>query len=176
MLLTKYEKINNDFTNYEKLKENFAINIPENFNFAYDVVDEYAKIEPDKKALVWCDDNENEKTFTFSDLKTASDITANFLTKYGIKKGDAVMLILRRRYEFWYFLLALHKIGAIAVPATTQLLQKDIEYRNNSAKIKMIVSIDNIELQNQIESALDNSSSVETLVTIGKTKNNWISF
>ena len=176
MLFTKYVNKNIDYTSYENLKDNFAINIPENFNFAYDIVDEYARIEPDRQALVWCDDNDSEKFFTFSDLKTASDKTAVFLAKHGIKKGDAVMLILRRRYEFWYFLLALHKIGAIAVPATTQLLQKDIEYRNNAAKIKMIISLDNSELQEQIESALKNSPTVESLVTIGKQKNNWISF
>ena len=107
MLFTKYVNKNIDYTSYENLKDNFAINIPENFNFAYDIVDEYARIEPDRQALVWCDDNDSEKFFTFSDLKTASDKTAVFLAKHGIKKGDAVMLILRRRYEFWYFLLAI---------------------------------------------------------------------
>ncbi len=176
MLFTKYVNKNIDYTSYENLKDNFAISIPENFNFAYDIADEYAKNEPNRQALVWCDDNDSERFFTFSDLKLASDKTANFLVKHGIKKGDAVMLILRRRYEFWFFLLALHKIGAIAVPATTQLLQKDIEYRNNAAKIKMIVSLDNSELQEQIELALKNSPTVESLVTIGKQKNNWISF
>ena len=126
MLFTKYVNKNTDYTSYENLKKNFSISIPENFNFAYDIADEYAKNEPNRQALVWCDDNDSERFFTFSDLKLASDKTANFLVKHGITKGDAVMLILRRRYEYWFFLLALHKIGAIAVPATTKLLKKDI--------------------------------------------------
>jgi len=140
MLFTKFVKGKTDYSSYDDLKKNFAIAIPENFNFAYDVADEYALTEPNRNALVWCDDNDDEKIFTFKDLKIASDKTANFLVNHGIKKGDAVMLILRRRYEFWFFMLALHKIGAIAVPATNMLLQKDLEYRNNAADIKMIVA------------------------------------
>ena len=89
-----------DFNGYEDLKENFKIKIPENFNFAYDIVDRYAKDEPQKRALVWCDDAGEEKTFTFKEMSDMSKKTANFLIAHGIRKGDAVMLILRRRYEF----------------------------------------------------------------------------
>ena len=133
-----------DYETYDELKKHFKINIPDNFNFAYDVVDRYATEQPEKRALVWCDDHGEEKIFTYKDISEMSKKTANFLTAHGIRKGDAVLLILRRRYEFWLFMMALHRIGAIAVPATTQLLVKDIEYRNNAAQIKMVVSVDKI--------------------------------
>ncbi|MBQ4331170.1 MAG: AMP-binding protein [Spirochaetaceae bacterium] len=176
MMFQKYVKGNSDYNNYQELKDNFSIAIPENFNFAYDVVDEYARTEPDRTALVWCDDKGQERTFSFQDLKVASDKTANFLLDQGIRKGDAVMLILRRRYEFWYFMLALHKIGAIAVPATNLLLKSDIEYRTNAAAIKMIVSFDDRELQNQIDLARDGSPTVERLVTVEGAREGWLSF
>ncbi|MBO5124881.1 MAG: AMP-binding protein [Spirochaetaceae bacterium] len=175
MKFERYVKGSVDYTDYSELKDNFSIEIPENFNFAYDVVDEYARSEPERTALVWCDDNGGERVFSFQDLKTASNKTANFLLSKGIKKGDAVMLILRRRYEFWYFLLALHKIGAIAVPATNLLLKSDIEYRTNAAAIKMIVSLEDKDLQRQIDLALPNSPTVKTLVTTGH-RDGWVSF
>lgn len=176
MMFQKYVKGNSDYNNYQELKDNFSIAIPENFNFAYDVVDEYARTEPERTALVWCDDTGAERTFSFQDLKVASDKTANFLLSNGITKGDAVMLILRRRYEFWYFLLALHKVGAIAVPATNLLLKSDIEYRTNAAAIKMIVSLEDKELQKQIDLARPGSPTVERLVTTGAPREDWISF
>jgi acetyl-CoA synthetase len=129
-----------EFESYEDFKENFKINIPENFNFAYDVVDDYATNIPDKIAMVWCDDN-NDRVFTFADMKYYSDKAANFFIKCGIKKGDTVMLTLKARYEFWFCLLGLHKIGAIAIPATHMLRTEDIVYRIESAKVKMVVCI-----------------------------------
>ncbi|MCR4823683.1 MAG: AMP-binding protein, partial [Treponema sp.] len=163
------------YTNYEDLKKNFKIKIPENFNFSYDIVDRYEKEAPSKRALVWCDDNGEERVFTFADIARESRRTANYLVSKGIKKGDAVMLILRRRYEFWFFILALHRIGAITVPATNQLLQKDLEYRTNAAQIKMIVSYDDT-IQEEIEKALPASGSVKTLVTVGSDRKGWESY
>jgi acetyl-CoA synthetase len=166
-----------DYESYEDLYKNFKISIPENFNFAYDVVDEYAKTEPKREALVWCDDNDESHIFTFKDLSLASQRTANFLIEQGIKKGDRVMLILRRRYEFWFFLLALHRIGAIAIPATNMLAAEDLEYRFNAAEVKMIVTYDEPTLQKEIDKAKSKCSSVEKLVTVGQTaRQNWISF
>lgn len=130
-----------EFESYEDFKENFRIIVPNNFNFAYDVVDEYAEQIPDKIALVWCDDHDNDTVFTFEDMKYYSDKAANFFTKSGIKKGDTVMLTLKARYEFWFCLLGLHKIGAIAIPATHMLRSEDIVYRVEQAKIKMVVCI-----------------------------------
>ena len=164
-----------DFTNYEDLKNNFKINVPSNFNFSYDIIDRYEQREPKKRALVWCDDTGEEQIFTFAEVARESRRTAQYLVSKGIKKGDAVMLILRRRYEFWFFITALHRIGAIAVPATKQLLQKDIEYRTNAAKIKMIVSYDDT-IQEEIEKALSASPSVENLVTVGSERKGWISY
>ena len=111
MLLKKYLS-KTVFDSYEDFNQNFKINIPENFNFAYDVADEMAIKTPEKTALVWCDEDGNEAVFTFGQLKYHSDKTANFFKSAGIKKGDPVMLILKRRYEFWFAILALHKIGA----------------------------------------------------------------
>jgi acetyl-CoA synthetase len=165
-----------DFSCYEDLKEHFKIRIPENFNFSYDIVDRYATEDPGKRALVWCNDKGEEHIFSFSDLSSMSQRTANFLVSHGIGKGDAVMLILRRRYEFWWFILALHRIGAIAVPATDQLLQKDIEYRTNAAGIKMIVAYDNPAVQEEIEKSLPASPTVKKLVTVGPVRKDWIDF
>ena len=175
-MLKKYIEGSLEFSSYEEMREKFSIKIPENFNFAYDIVDEYAGTEPNRTALVWCDDNDGERYFSFFDLAEASAKTANFLKERGIKKGDRVMIILRRRYEFWFFLLALHKIGAIAIPATTMLLAKDVEYRNKAANVKMIVTVDEENLQEEVEKSLENSPSVESLVTIGKKRKGWISF
>ena len=163
------------YTNYEDLKKNFKIKVPENFNFSYDIIDRYEKEAPNKRALVWCDDSGEERVFTFADIAKESRRTANYLVSKGIKKGDAVMLILRRRYEFWFFITALHRIGAIAVPATNQLLQKDLEYRTNAAQIKMIVSYDDT-IQEEIEKALPASPSVKTLVTVQSDRPGWISY
>ncbi|GMO49970.1 MAG: AMP-binding protein [Termitinemataceae bacterium] len=165
-----------DAASYEELVNNLQITVPPNFNFAYDVADKYAKIDPSRIALVWCDDEAGEKTISFAELKRESDRAANFLTALGVKKGDAVMLILRRRYEFWYFLLALHKIGAIAVPATNMLHAHDIVFRNNAAHIKVIVTLDDKELQKHVDDAQASSPTVQTLVTLNENRRGWITY
>ncbi|MCX7615656.1 MAG: AMP-binding protein, partial [Clostridiales bacterium] len=142
-----------DFTSYEDFYNNFSINVPKNFNYAYDVIDEIAALTPDKTALVWCNDQGDEHYFTFSDLKRLSNKTANYLTHLGIRRGDAVMLILKRRHEYWYTALALHKIGAILIPATHQLTVKDIKYRVEAADIKMILSVDDDSICSYITEA-----------------------
>jgi len=175
MILNKF-LARTEYDSYEDLYQNFKLSIPANFNFAYDVVDEYAKTEPKREALVWCDDNDESHIFTFKDLSRASQRTANFLVNNGIKKGDRVMLILRRRYEFWYFLLALHRVGAIAIPATNMLSSHDLEYRFNAADVKMVVTYDDPALQKEVETAQEKCTSVEKLVTVGQARSQWISF
>lgn len=165
-----------EFNSYEDFYNNFKINIPENFNFAYDIVDERANQTPNKVAMVWCNENGEEKTFTFADMRNYSNKTANFLKSIGIKKGDQVMLILKRRYEFWFCLLALHKIGAVCIPATNLLTSKDIIYRNNKADIKMIISIADTELVQHIEDSLENSPSVKLKALVGSSKEGWLNF
>ncbi len=171
-----YDFIDRDFTSYEDLKERFSIRIPENFNFAFDIVDRFAREEPSREALVWCNDADEERRFSFAELALASDKTANYLKQCGIGKGDAVLLVLRRRYEFWFFLLALHKLGAIAVPATHLLMEKDLVYRNNAAGIKMIVTIDDSALQERVDAAMKESPTVKNLVTIGPDRKGWETF
>jgi len=163
-----------EFDSYEDFKENFKITIPENFNFAFDVVDEIASKTPDKIAMVWCDDKGEEDIFTFGQMKYYSDKTANFFKSEGIGKGDPVMLILKRRYEFWFCILALHKIGAIAIPATHLLTKKDIVYRNNAADIKMIVCVSDPEVIQHIENSECESPSLKNKVMVGGDRKGWI--
>ena len=127
-----------EFENYDDFFKNFKIKVPKNFNFGYDVVDALAAKSPDANALVWCNDNDEEKTFTFAEIKERSDKAAAYFKKIGIKKGDFVMLILQRRYEFWISIIALHKIGAAVIPATHMLTKEDIIFRCNSAYIKYV--------------------------------------
>lgn len=113
--------------------------VPETFNFAYDVVDEIARLQPDRRAMVWCNEAGEERVFSFGDLKRESDKAANVLASFGIGKGDKVMLILKRHYQFWTAILALHKLGATAIPATHLLTEKDILYRFRLAEVAGIV-------------------------------------
>ncbi|MGI6085571.1 MAG: AMP-binding protein [Acetivibrionales bacterium] len=164
------------FTSYEDFAQNLKINVPESFNFAYDIIDEYARLEPEKLALVWCDDAGEEKSFTFKDLKFWSDKTANFLKNNGIKKGDKVMLILRRRYEFYFFCFALCKIGAVYIPSTNQLKEKDIIYRNNAAGVKMIVAYNWSEVIDSVDKSRGESETLESTVLIGGAREGWLNY
>ncbi len=173
-MLDKY--ISTNFESYTDFKERFQISVPDSFNFAYDVADEIAEKTPDKTAIVWCDDNDHEAFFTFGDLKVLSNKAANFFASIGIAKGDPVMLILKRRYEFWYCLLALHKLGAICIPATHLLTSKDIVYRNHAADIKMIVSIYEEDVIGHIEGAEGDSPTLEKKVLVGGSREGWFDF
>lgn len=165
-----------DFNSYEDFVENFKVNVPDNFNFAYDVVDELAASAPDKIALVWCNEAGENINFSFSQLKYYSDKAANFFKSLGIKKGDAVMLVLKRRYQFWFCLLALHKIGAIGIPATHLLTTKDYVYRNNAADIKMVVAVSEPEVIEHIEEAQKQSPTLLYKVAVGEEYEGWYNF
>ena len=128
------------FSSQEDFIKNLKINVPENFNFGYDIVDAWAAEEPNKSALLWTNDKGEHVQFTFADMKHYTDITASYFQSLGIGRGDMVMLILKRRYEFWFSIIALHKLGATVIPATHLLTKKDIVYRCNAADIKMIVA------------------------------------
>ena len=156
-----------EFDSLDDFLENYKIIVPENFNFAYDVVDEYARIEPNKIALVWCNDEGKHKDFTYSELKEKTDATASYFQTLGIGHGDKVMLILKRRYEFWFACLALHKIGAVAIPATHLLTDKDIIYRANAATIKAIVTVGEEVVIEHIEKSLHGCPSLEQIVSVG---------
>ncbi|NLW56363.1 MAG: AMP-binding protein, partial [Firmicutes bacterium] len=153
--------VEGDFHSYEEFVRNFKINVPPQFNFAYDVVDQIAEETPDRVALVWCDEKGDHRIIRFSEMKEYSDRVASFLTRVGIKKGDAVMLILKRRYEFWFALLGLQKVGAVAVPATHLLTAADIVYRNNAASVKMVIAVSDEDVIQHVEAAEQDSPTLQ---------------
>lgn len=165
-----------EFDSYEDFKQNYRVNIPENFNFGFDIVDAWAQEEPEKKALVWCDDHGHERTFTFSEISRLSNQAANFFQARGIRKGDVVMLILRRRWEYWVAAVALHKIGATLIPGSLQLAKKDLVYRANAAKITMFVCVDDDYVIDQVSQATREAPSVHTLVVAGGNRTGWLNF
>ena len=163
-MLEKFlEKV--EFDSMVDFRKNYRVKVPQNFNFAYDVVDAWAEKEPERKALLWTDDKGNVEQFTFADMSRESDRVAAWLQTLGIGRGDKVMLILKRHKEFWFTILALHKLGAIAIPATHLLTPKDIIYRCNAAKIKAIVAADDPEVTKHITKAIPDCPTLETVVT-----------
>lgn len=155
------------FSSQEDFIKNLKINVPENFNFGYDIVDAWAAEEPCKKALLWTNDQGEHRQYTYADLKTETDRTAAYFQSLGIGHGDMVMLILKRRVEFWFSIIALHKLGAVAIPATHLLTKKDIVYRCNAADIKMIVCAGEEVIIKHVVDAMPQSPSLKTLVSIG---------
>jgi len=164
-----------DYTSYEDFKQNFKISVPARFNFANDVMDALAQSKPDKRALVWVHEKGEKRTYTFADLKRMSDKAANYFLSLGIKKGDKVMLILKRHHEFWYTIMALHKIGAVTIPATHLLTKKDIEYRVNAADIRMIVSTSDGDVAASVDQA-QNIPSLEFKAILRGEREGWLSY
>lgn len=165
------------FESYEDFMQNFKINVPQNFNFGYDVVDAWAEKEPNKKALLWTNDQGKEIQFTFADIKRESDKTASFFAAQGIGRGDMVMLILKRHYQFWFAIVALHKLGATVIPATHLLTEKDIIYRCEKANIKAIVATGDEIVVNHIQKSLPKCPSLTTLISTGPiVPEGWLDF
>jgi acetyl-CoA synthetase len=164
------------FKDQADFKANFKLNVPKQFNFAYDVVDEWAKKEPNKKAICWTNDQGEHIDFTFQEIKEQSDAAASYFQSLGIGKGDMVMLILKRRYWYWFAIIGLHKIGAVAIPATHLLTTKDIIYRCNSADIKAIISVGEELVTSQIDEALPECPTLKHRISIGNTPSGWLSF
>ena len=168
-----------NFDSYEDFKTNFKILVPENFNFAYDVVDAYAHESPEKMALVWCNDKGEEKFITFKELKTLSDKAANLFRSLGVRKGDTVMLTLKSRYEFWIAIVATNKLGAIAIPSTHMLKKKDFAYRIKKASLKMIVCIGEDGVPAEFDAAQEDAgASLVKLLVGGKDlqRPGWLNF
>lgn len=155
------------YTSQEDFIKNFKIEVPENFNFGYDVVDAWAAEQPEKKAILWTNDQGLEHQYTYAELKEKTDATASYFQSLGIGHGDMVMLILKRRIEFWFSTIALHKLGAVVIPATHLLTKKDIVYRCNAADIKMIVCAGEEVITKHIMDAMPDSPSVKHLISIG---------
>lgn len=154
------------FTSEEDFKEHLKFKTKEDFNFAYDVMDAWAEEAPDKLALLWTSERGEEKRFTFAQLKEQTDQAASYLQSLGIGRGDMVMLILKRHYQWWLAMLALSKIGAVAIPATHMLTAHDIVYRNNRASIKAIVCVNDDYVTAQVPASLAESPTVEVLVAV----------
>ena len=155
------------YTSQEDFIKNFKVEVPENFNFGYDIVDAWAEEQPDKNAILWTNDQGLEHQYTFAELKEKTDATASYFQSLGIGHGDMVMLILKRRIEFWFSIIALHKLGAVAIPATHLLTKKDIVYRCNAADIKMIVCAGENVITDHIIEAMPNCPSLKHVVSIG---------
>ncbi len=156
-----------DFESYADFAANFKLTIPRDFNFAYDVVDVWAAEEPSREALLWTNPDGEERRFTFADMKELSDQTASFFQSLGVGKGTRVMLMLKRHWQFWPAMMALHKLGAVAIPATHLLTAEDIEYRCRMADIKVIVAAGDPDMVEHIEEARPRCKSLEWLVSTG---------
>ena len=147
-----------------------------NFNFAFDLIDRMGREQPDKLALLHIDKNHVERRFTFADIKRASSQTANYLKSLGIKRGDKVLLILKRHYQFWLVMMALHKLGAVAIPATNQLKEHDISYRLNKAGVKMVICTADDGVAEQVDIAAKEAPTLETKLIVNGTREGWRSF
>jgi len=158
-----------DFDSYEDFFKNYICNVPDNFNFAYDVADEWALIDKEKKALLWTDDSHEVKSFTFAEIKRLSDKAANALVSLGVKKGDVVKLILKQRPGVWVIMCALSKIGAVCIPGTYQLTAKDLEYRCNTADVKLLITVDDEDVLENIRVSRPNCPRLEKVAVIGDT-------
>lgn len=165
-----------EFDSYEDFKENFKIIVPEGFNFAYDVLDVYADNNPDKVALKWCNEHGEDYTFSFKDIQKNCNKTVNFFKSLGIRKGDPVMISLKSRYEFWFIINALHKIGAKAIPATHMLKTRDIVYRLEKADVKMVVTIDENNLTDYYDEASKEYSQDFIKVSVDGDKEGWYNY
>ena len=156
-----------EFSSYEDFMQNYQVIIPEHFNFGYDVVDEYAATDPDKDAVLWTNDHGEVKHLTYAEYKRLSDQAASYLLTLGIERGDCVMLILKRRLAWWITMVALHKIGAVAIPATHLLTDKDIIYRCHEADIKAIVAVGDDQILRNIYAARAFCPSLKHCISIG---------
>ena len=156
--------------------QSIAFKNTETFNFGFDVVDEIARRYPDKLAMLHLDKNKVERRFTFKDIKDYSNRTANYFTSLGIKKGDKVMLVLKRHYQFWFAMVALHKLGAVAIPATNQLKEHDFEYRYNAAGVSAIVCTSDGDTADIAAAAAKKCPQVTTKIMVGGAKDGWHNF
>ena len=165
-----------DYDSYEDFHENFKLKYDEDYNFGFDVVDKYAEIDPDKIALIWTNDEDENHTFTFKQMKEYSNKAANLFKRLGIRKGDCVMLTLKNRYEFWFCMVALHKIGAIAIPGTHMLKLHDIDFRIREANVKMVVSVEEDTLLPDYEETEKELGIDLQKLAIETDRDGWINF
>lgn len=172
MLLDRYlPRI--EFESYEDFRDNYRVNVPENFNFGWDIVDEWAKQEPEKKALLWLSHEKEERTFTFTDISKLSNQTCHYFQSLGLKKGDVVLLILRRRWEYWVIATALHKLGIILIPGNLLFTTHDIAYRGNMAEISAIIACDDEYIRGQIDAAAPQIKTLRKKIAVAEPREGW---
>ena len=172
MLLDRYlPRI--EFDSYEDFRDNYRVNVPENFNFGWDIVDEWAKQEPEKKAMVWLSHDKQERTFTFTDISKLSNQTCHYFQSLGLKKGDVVLLILRRRWEYWVIATALHKLGIILIPGNLLFTTHDIAYRGNMAEISAIIACDDEYIRGQIDAAAPQIKTLRKKIAVAEPREGW---
>lgn len=171
MLADRY--IQTDFASQEDFEQHFKLTLPQSFHFAYDVVDAYAAATPEKRAMIWCDVHGNERVFTFGDFSRLSDHAASLFQAKGLGRGDPVLLMLKRRYQFWIAALGLLKLGCILIPATAQLQKKDIVYRVNASGAKAILCVEEPEVQAHVRAAGEACDVQPTLFTLGDADGFW---
>ena len=172
-----------DFATLDDLQRNFKIKLPDNFNFAFDCLDAIAAEKPDALAMLWLSGEGEEKRFSFEDIRRLSVKTANFFIAHGIEKGDMVMLTMSRDWRYWPVLMGLHRMGAVAIPATYLLTKKDLEYRINAASVKMLLTTPRFNVMQAMEEALPNCPTIKKLAVFGGRENGacllndrWIDF
>ncbi len=168
-----YKKYVNETINKDGILTDITFNIPNDFNFAFDVVDTLALTKPHKEAMMWVSEEGAERSFTFADMRDYSNKTANYFVRKGIKKGDKVMLVLKRSYEFWFAMIALNKIGAIVIPATHQLMKKDFVYRFKSANVVAIVCTTDDNVCQEVEEAMLEYDGIRFKATIMSQREHW---
>ena len=166
-----------EFDSYEDFKENYKVTAPEHFNFGFDIVDAWAKEDKNKQALVWCDDHDGEKVITFDEMSRLSNQAANYFKSLGLTRDSVVMLILRRRWEYWVCATALIKLGIIFVPGTLQLTKKDVAYRANAANIEMFLCVNDEYVLSQVEAARAEAPCIKHIAMVGgEDRDGWINF
>lgn len=148
----------------------------ESFNFAYYVIDAIVSVTSDRRAMVWCHDKGEEHTFTFSDISKYSSMAANMFLSLGIKRGDKVMLVLKRHYQFWFDVLGLYKIGAIAVPAVNQLTKKDFLYRFKTAKIQALICTVDGDVIDHAEDTISECNELKFMMSVNGKREGWRCF
>lgn len=171
-----YQKFCKESFDQDGVLASFEPVVGEHFNFAYDVVDEIAGLEPDRRAMVWCNASGQDRIFTYGEMKLYSDKCAQMLAAHGIKKGDMVLLVLKRHYEFWFVVLALHKIGAIGVPATNLLTQKDLEYRFEAAGISACIISAECQIPEYVDQACATYDGIHAKIMVHGRRDGWSSF
>ncbi len=171
-----YKEYVSDGYDADGVLNKFDVHVPENFNFGYDVIDEIAKNEPDRRAMIWVNEEGEECIFTYSDLMKKSNQVANMLLAHGVKKGDKVLAVLKRHYQFWFLTIALCKIGAVLIPATNQLMKKDYTYRFQAADVKYVIATADGEVKEHIEEALAEYTGIHEKYIVRSDRDGWVSF